>query len=99
MDPPVKLSRLRYALQSLWYYRRVNVAVLLGVIAATAVLSGALIVGDSVRSSLRRLTIERLGASTRSCWPTIFSTRASQAASSSGDPTWPASAKRSRSFF
>ena len=34
---------------------------LLGVIAATAVMGGALIVGDSVKASLRQLTIERLG--------------------------------------
>ncbi len=34
---------------------------MLGVAAATAVLTGALIVGDSMRQSLRSLTIERLG--------------------------------------
>src|SRR5205085_426295 len=33
----------------------------LGVAAATAVLCGALIVGDSVRGSLRHLTLDRLG--------------------------------------
>ena len=61
MGSPKKFNAFRYALRSLWHYRRVNLAVLLGVLVATAVLTGALIVGDSVRGSLRRLTIERLG--------------------------------------
>ncbi len=49
------------AIRSLAYYWRSNLAVALGVAAATAVLTGALIVGDSMRASLRSLTIERLG--------------------------------------
>src|ERR1700722_15235105 len=43
-----------------WYWRT-NLAVLLGVAAATAVLGGALLVGDSVRASLRDLVLARLG--------------------------------------
>jgi len=35
--------------------------VLLGVVAGTAVISGALIVGDSVRNSLKQMTLDRLG--------------------------------------
>jgi ABC-type lipoprotein release transport system permease subunit len=38
-----------------------NAAVALGVTAATAVLTGALLVGDSMRGSLRELTLDRLG--------------------------------------
>jgi ABC-type antimicrobial peptide transport system permease subunit len=38
-----------------------HLAVGLGVAVGTAVLAGALVVGDSVRSSLKRLTLERLG--------------------------------------
>ena len=38
-----------------------NLAVACGVAAATAVLTGALLVGDSMRGSLRRLTLDRLG--------------------------------------
>ncbi len=38
-----------------------NLAVMLGVAVATAVLTGALIVGDSVRGSLRDLSLSRLG--------------------------------------
>ena len=43
-----------------WYWRT-NLAVLLGVAAATGVLGGALVVGESVRASLRGLVLERLG--------------------------------------
>ncbi len=39
----------------------VTVAVALGVATATAVITGALLVGDSMRASLRALTVERLG--------------------------------------
>lgn len=49
-------------LRSLFFYWRINLAVLLGAAVATAVLTGALLVGDSVRASLRNLTLERLGA-------------------------------------
>ena len=47
--------------RSLAYYWRTNVAVILGVATAVAVLSGALLVGDSVRASLRDLVLARLG--------------------------------------
>lgn len=47
--------------RSLSYYWRTNVVVVLGVATAVAVLSGALLVGDSVRASLRDLVVQRLG--------------------------------------
>jgi putative ABC transport system permease protein len=47
--------------RNLRYYWRTNLAVVLGVATAVAVLSGALLVGDSVRSSLRDLFLQRLG--------------------------------------
>jgi putative ABC transport system permease protein len=47
--------------RSLVYYWRTNLAVVLGVATAVAVLSGALLVGDSVRASLRDLVLSRLG--------------------------------------
>jgi ABC-type lipoprotein release transport system permease subunit len=47
--------------RSLIYYWRTNIAVIFGVAVAVAVLAGALVVGDSVRASLRRLFLERLG--------------------------------------
>ena len=51
----------RLVFRSLKYYWRTNTAVLLGVAVAVAVLSGALLVGDSVRGSLRAMVLERLG--------------------------------------
>ncbi len=47
--------------RNLAYYWRTNLAVLLGVGTAVAVLAGALLVGDSVRGSLRDLFLMRLG--------------------------------------
>ncbi|MDZ4656659.1 MAG: ABC transporter permease [Bythopirellula sp.] len=54
------MSPLRYITASLWQYVRVHLAVAAGVAVATAVISGALLVGDSVRGSLRNLVLERL---------------------------------------
>ena len=48
-------------LRSLIHYRRVHAATALAAAVCTAVLAGALVVGDSVRASLRNLTLERLG--------------------------------------
>jgi ABC-type lipoprotein release transport system permease subunit len=47
--------------RNLTYYWRTNLAVVAGVAAAVAVLAGALLVGDSVRASLRELVLLRLG--------------------------------------
>ena len=49
------------ARRSAAYHWRTNAAVCLGVAAAVAVLGGALVVGDSVRGSLRELALGRLG--------------------------------------
>jgi ABC-type lipoprotein release transport system permease subunit len=48
-------------LRGLTYYWRTNLAVVFGVATAVAVLAGALLVGDSVRGSLRDLVVGRLG--------------------------------------
>ncbi len=55
------MNQTRFVITSLKHYWRTNLAVLLGVIAATAVITGALIVGDSVRASLQQMTFDRLG--------------------------------------
>lgn len=55
------MTPVHFIVASLRHHRRIHVAVALGVAAATAVLSGALLVGDSVRGSLRDLTLQRLG--------------------------------------
>src|SRR5262249_2822450 len=47
--------------RTLLYHWRTNLAVLLGVVVGTAVVGGALTVGDSVRGSLRDITLPRLG--------------------------------------
>src|SRR5207247_1679685 len=51
--------------RGLFYYWRTNAAVVLGVATAVAVLAGALLVGDSVRGSLRDLVLQRLGTTDR----------------------------------
>jgi len=51
----------RLIVRGLTYYWRTNIAVIVGVATAVAVLSGALLVGDSVRGSLRDLVLQRLG--------------------------------------
>ena len=48
-------------LRSLTYHWRVNLALLGCVVATSAVLTGALIVGESVRQSLSHLVLDRLG--------------------------------------
>src|SRR5512139_3469540 len=52
----------RLLLRNLLHYWRTNAAVVAGVATAVAVLAGALLVGQSVRASLRDLLAERLGA-------------------------------------
>ncbi|MCC6389968.1 MAG: ABC transporter permease [Bryobacterales bacterium] len=47
--------------RNLTYHWRTNLAVIFGVATAVAVLAGALLVGDSVRGSLRELVVGRLG--------------------------------------
>ncbi len=47
--------------RTLLHHWRANLAVLMGVVVGTAVLTGSLLVGDSLRGSLRDLTLNRLG--------------------------------------
>src|SRR5271165_5857938 len=55
------MTRTGLLLRNLFYHWRGNLAVGLGVAVGTAVLTGALLVGDSLRGSLRDLTLQRLG--------------------------------------
>jgi putative ABC transport system permease protein len=57
----MQMRHSRLIFRGLTYYWRTNVAVVLGVATAVAVLAGALLVGDSVRGSLRDLVLQRLG--------------------------------------
>src|SRR4051812_41937356 len=55
------MTSLRLVIESTTHHWRTNVAVMLGVAAAVSVLAGALLVGESVRASLRDIAVGRLG--------------------------------------
>src|SRR5215472_799526 len=55
------MSLFRFLLRNLLFHWRGNVPVMLGVLVGGTVLTGALLVGDSLRGSLRDRTLRRLG--------------------------------------
>ncbi len=55
------MTLFRLAVRSFLHYIRRNLLVSLGVALGTAVLTGALMIGDSMRYSLERITLSRLG--------------------------------------
>ena len=63
------MTSVRYLLRNLLFYRRTHAGVLLGALLAAAILTGSLAVGDSVRHSLRRIALERLGATQAALLP------------------------------
>ncbi|MCR9201797.1 MAG: FtsX-like permease family protein [Planctomycetaceae bacterium] len=50
-----------YVWRGIWHYRKLNLVVLCAVAISTTVIAGSLIVGDSIRHSLRTMTEQRLG--------------------------------------
>lgn len=54
-------TRQRFWVETLRHFFPSSLAVILGVALATAVITGALIVGDSVRGSLEEMSLQRLG--------------------------------------
>ncbi len=54
------LTHNSFLIRSLLFAWRTNLAIVLGVAVSAAVIGGALIVGDSVRASLRQMTLDRL---------------------------------------
>ncbi|MEI6539631.1 MAG: hypothetical protein WCO86_08915, partial [Planctomycetota bacterium] len=52
---------INFILRSMLFYRRSHLVVMMAVAVSTAVIGGSLIVGDSVRASLRQMTLSRLG--------------------------------------
>ncbi|RPH99161.1 MAG: ABC transporter permease [Calditrichaeota bacterium] len=54
-------SLLNFTLRSLKFYRRTHWGLMLGSAVSTAVLIGALVIGDSVKYSLKKIALERLG--------------------------------------
>jgi ABC-type antimicrobial peptide transport system permease subunit len=55
------MSFFKLVIRSFWYFRRQHLALFAGTLISTAVLTGALIIGDSVKHSLRQLVDLRLG--------------------------------------
>lgn len=55
------MNRGRLIGRSLYYYRRTHVWVLLGMTLSTAIILGALLVGDSLKYSLKQQALDRLG--------------------------------------
>ncbi|NQU35385.1 MAG: FtsX-like permease family protein [Bacteroidetes bacterium] len=55
------MNSIKFIIRSLSYYSKQHIAVFLATIISTAVLTGALIIGDSVRYSLKNLVNQRLG--------------------------------------
>ena len=55
------MNKKKLIIKSLLFYWRTNLGVLFGAAISTAIIVGALVVGDSVRYSLRQITFERFG--------------------------------------
>ena len=55
------MSFIQFIIKSLWFFRKQHLAVFAGTLISTAVLTGALIVGDSVKFSLKQIVDARLG--------------------------------------
>lgn len=55
------MNTRKFLFRSFIYHRRSHIWVILGTLLSTAILVGALIIGDSVRFSLRQIVFDRLG--------------------------------------
>ncbi len=55
------MSLAKLILKSTWFFRKLNLTIVLGIALSTAILVGALIIGDSVKYSLEQITVQRLG--------------------------------------
>lgn len=55
------MNSKQLVVRSLVHYWKTNLAIVAGVVAGTAVIGGALVVGDSVRGSLRQMSLDSLG--------------------------------------
>ena len=58
------MTKIQYILKTFTHYFKANLLVALGVVVSTMVLTGSLIIGDSVRYSLEQSTFSRLGNTT-----------------------------------
>ena len=66
------MTRFKLLLRTLSHFRLANLAVIAGMAVASAILTGALMVGDSVKLSLRDLALQRLGPIDYSLTPGRF---------------------------
>ncbi len=57
-------ARFIFILKSLWYYKKQHLSVFASIVLSTTILTGALVLGDSVRLSLLTLVEQRLGKTT-----------------------------------
>ncbi|WP_163711651.1 ABC transporter permease [Mangrovibacterium lignilyticum] len=55
------MNSIRYVLKSLLHFWKLNVTILLGVALSTAILLGALMIGDTVAFNLKKISKQRLG--------------------------------------
>ncbi len=55
------MSLIKFVLKSLRYYKKQHIAIFFGTLISTAILTGALIIGDSVKYTLKYLAEKRLG--------------------------------------
>ena len=58
------MTKLQYIVKSFLHYFKANFLVALGIAISTMVLTGSLVIGDSVRHSLKQATFYRLGETT-----------------------------------
>ena len=75
MSTPIRAGRLstpRLMMANLRHRSIASAALVAGVAVSTAIITGALLVGDSMRHSLRELTIQRLGTIQRIVSPGTF---------------------------
>ena len=56
------MNSRKMLLRSLFFYRKIHLWVVLGTAVSTAILVGALIIGDSIHFSLKKIVWDRLGA-------------------------------------
>lgn len=69
---PQSLTHPGLAHRGVRFHWPISLSIALGVAIATAVITGALVVGDSMRASLRALTIDRLGRIDQVVIPGVF---------------------------
>src|SRR4051812_13425526 len=71
-EHPASMNTFRLILRNLTFFRASSLAVIAGTAVAAAVLTGAMMVGDSVRGSLQALAVERLGKTDEALVATQF---------------------------